>query len=68
MSKFTVGQAVTVQHKRSGRTIPGIVSDVLLRLDSQGLPEQLRIGGQPQYTVEIGGTNMQCGEDQVSAR
>jgi hypothetical protein len=55
MSKYIVGQAVTVQHRRSGRIIPGVVSDVL--------PEILN--GQQQYRVDIGGAHMQVGEDQV---
>jgi hypothetical protein len=66
MSKFTVGQPVTVEHRRSGRIIPGVVSEVLADASPEGVRPVI-VGGQPQYRVDIGGANMQCGEDQLRA-
>ena len=67
MSKYSVHQAVIVQHRRTGRAIPGVVSEVCVLVDPQGRFAPHRIGGQQQYRVDIGGTNLQAGEDQVSA-
>lgn len=66
--KYTHGQAVTVQHKRTGRFIPGIVAEALFSVDPDGRVKPRIVGGQQQYAVDIGGgCKMQCGEDQVSA-
>ena len=65
-SKYRKGQAVSVQHRRTGRFIVGIVSQVMV-VDRNGRVEPYILGGQPQYRVDIGGTNLQAGEDQIKA-